>query len=310
MKNQTDFEIPIPAMIVHGGAHPVPKGEEESHRKGCLFAASVGWNVLQAGGSALDAVEAAVRALEDDPTFNAGTGSELNAEGQVEMDAAIMEGTRLNAGGVGALQGVKHPVSVARGVLERQPTLLVAQGALRLAEELDAELCAPAELIVEKQRLKWESKSGPKGHDTVGAVAIDANGHLAAATSTGGTNDNLPGRIGDSPLIGCGLYADDEAGACALTGDGESITRLVLAKSIIDAMGDGDHPDLAISDAMQALTSRVGGEGGGIGIDKRGRIGWAHSAENLPCAYIRSGMAEPQAFLAKAQETENEKSNG
>jgi beta-aspartyl-peptidase (threonine type) len=302
MNHQITENRAIPAIIVHGGAHPVPPDEEESHRNGCLVAAEAGWRVLESGGSAVDAVEAAVRVLEDDPTFNAGTGSELNAEGEPEMDAAIMDGSDLNVGGVGAIRGVRHPVSVARQLLEREPTLLVAHGARQFAEKAGAELCDAAELIVEKQRQKWEQKNQEKGCDTVGAVAIDRNGHLAAATSTGGTNQNLPGRIGDSPLIGCGFYADDAIGACALTGDGESISRVVLAKTIIDAMPDAAHPDLAIADALQILTSRVGGEGGAIGIDRAGHIGWGHSAANLPCAYQNAEMEQPKAFLAKAEE--------
>lgn len=304
MNQKTNQEGAYPAIIVHGGAHPVPPSEAREHRQGCLDAVSAGWRVLQRGGNALEAVEAAVRVLEDDPTFNAGTGSELNGDGLPEMDAALMDGSNLEAGGVGAIQGVRHPVSVARQVLESGSTLLVAHGARRFAEEVGAELCDAAELIVEKQRQKWEQKNGPKGHDTVGAVAIDVRGHLAAATSTGGTNQNLPGRIGDSPLIGCGFYADDEVGACALTGDGESISRVVLAKTIVDLMRDGEHPSEAIADAMQILKSRVNGEGGGIGIDNMGRIGWAHNAENLPCAYMTAVMAEPKAFLAKEEEGE------
>jgi len=287
------------AIIVHGGAHPVPSGEEDAHRNGCLCAARAGWDVLQNGGSALDAVEAAVRVLEDDPTFNAGTGAELNSVGQVELDAAMMDGSNLNAGGVGAIRGVRHPVSVARRVLEGEPTLLVAEGARRFAEEVGAQMCDDAELITDKQRQKWKQKSVGKSHDTVGAVAIDSQGHLAAATSTGGTNSNAPGRIGDSPLIGCGFYADDEVGACALTGDGESISRVVLAKTIVDSMRAGDEPNAAITAGMQLMTTRVSGEGGGIGIDRMGRIGWAHSAPNLPCAYMSAAMEEPKVFLAK-----------
>jgi beta-aspartyl-peptidase (threonine type) len=302
MNHESHFRGSQPAIIVHGGAHPVPEGQEDAHREGCLHAVNAGWTVLQRGGSAVEAVEAAVRVLEDDPTFNAGTGSELNSEGEAEMDAAIMDGSNLNVGGVGALQGVRHPISVARQLLECQATLLVAAGARRFAEEVDAELCDAQELITEKQRQKWQQKNGAKGHDTVGAVAIDAYGHLAAATSTGGTNQNLPGRIGDSPLVGCGFYADDEVGACALTGDGEAISRVVLAKTIIDAMRDGEDAGAAISQGIEILTRRVGGEGGGIGIDRNGHIGWNHSAANLPCAYMRPGLDEAQVFLAKSEE--------
>jgi beta-aspartyl-peptidase (threonine type) len=303
-----------PAIIVHGGAHAVPPEEESPKKEGCLAAVRAGWEVLESGGSAVDAVEAAIKVLEADASFNAGYGSELNADGQVETDAAIMDGSDLNAGGVGAVQGVRNPIVLARRILESSSTLLVAQGAHRFAEQHELELCDPMELVTEKQRQKWEQKQQGQstlnnGHDTVGCVAIDAAGHLAAGTSTGGTNENLPGRVGDSPLVGCGLYADDEVGACSLTGDGESITRVVLAKTIIDFLQDGHEPDVAAESGMEVLARRVRGEAGAIVIDRQGRIGWAHNAANLACAYYTPTMEKPLAFVAKQEELEMKESN-
>jgi beta-aspartyl-peptidase (threonine type) len=278
----------------------VPPEETDAHKDGCLAAVEAGWAILQKGGSALDAVEAAVRVLEDNPTFNAGYGSELNAAGEVETDAAIMDGRALDAGGVGALQGVRHPISVARQLLAEEPVLLVAHGARRFAEARALELCDPAQLVTEKQRRKWESKScQEKGHDTVGCVAMDSQGNLAAGTSTGGTNSNVPGRIGDSPLIGSGLYADNHFGACSMTGDGEAIARVVLAKTTIDLLRDERHPDDAAHESMQILQTRVNGEAGCIVIDRLGRIGWAHNAPNLPCAYRTNEMNKAEVWVHK-----------
>ncbi|HEX8238104.1 MAG TPA: isoaspartyl peptidase/L-asparaginase family protein [Abditibacteriaceae bacterium] len=295
------------AIIVHGGAHAVPDEDIDAHKAGCTAAVTAGWQVLQRGGSALDAVEAAIRVLEADPTFNAGYGSELNADGEVETDAAIMNGADLAAGGIGAIKGVRHPISVARKVLQSPSVLLVGQGAYRFAQEAGAELCDQQELASEKQRRKWEEKQQAStrsanvsaSSDTVGCVALDAQGNLAAGTSTGGTNENAAGRIGDSPLIGCGLYADGELGACSLTGDGESITRVVLAKTAVDLLHGERHPEEATAMAMDVLQRRVGGEGGCIMIDRQGRIGWAHNAENMSCAIMSEQMDEPQAFVKK-----------
>lgn len=289
-----------PAIIVHGGATQIPESDRAAYKQGCLQAVRAGWEIFERGGSALDAAQAAIQMLEDDATFNAGFGSELNETGEVEMDAALMDGATLEVGSVGALQGVRNPVAVARLVLQSEAAFLVGNGARRFAESKGAELCDPTAMISQKQREKWLRKQS-KGHDTVGCVALDKNGNLAAGTSTGGTNQNAPGRIGDSPLIGCGFYADNQIGACAMTGDGEKILRVVLAKSTLDLLREAE-PDAAVKRALEMMSARVGGEAGCILIDTQGRIGWGHNAANMACAYFAEGMTEPLAFVHKEEE--------
>lgn len=294
------------SIIVHGGAKAIPPEEAEAHRRGCLAAVRAGWFVLREGGSPLDAVEAAIRALEDDPTFNAGLGSDLNADGQVRMDAGLMEGRELQVGAVGSIQGVRNPISVARRVLEEKPVLMVGPEARLFAAEKGAELCPPEALITEKKRREWEDMQSGKRQagapNTVGCVALDAEGNLACGASTGGTGGNPPGRVGDSALAGCGFYAEHEAGACSMTGDGEDIVRVSLARTVVDFLGEGYLPDEAAARAIQRLQNRVGGEAGCILLDCRGRIGWAHNAQNMAVAYLTEAMDGPAAFLHKEEE--------
>ena len=209
-----------PTIIVHGGAGRIPKAKLPQMRAGCRQAASIGWEALAQGKSALHAVECAITALEDNPLFNAGTGSTLNSLGEVEMDAAIMDGSSLAVGAVAAVKGIKNPIQLARKVLDDQRhILLVGEGALRFARHAGISTCPPETLIVPEQKRRWAEK-----HGTVGCVARDQAGKLAAGTSTGGIFDKLPGRVGDSPLPGCGTYADDTA-AASCTGNGEAIIR-------------------------------------------------------------------------------------
>jgi beta-aspartyl-peptidase (threonine type) len=278
------------AIIVHGGAHTIADHKVEPHKTGCLRAVEAGTVVLEKGGTALEAVEAAIRMLEDDPTFNAGFGSMLNAAGEAEMDAAIMEGEHLRAGAVAAIQGVRHPISVARQLLETDTVLLSGKGARQFAIERGAELCEPKEMIHEEQVAEWKAHKAKRGSDTVGCVALDAHGNFAAGTSTGGLMHKPPGRIGDSPLIGLGLYADNAAGGCSMTGDGESIMRMALAHRIIDSMLHGADADQAAEEAIAVMERRVGGEAGCIVLDRQGRIGCAHNAVNLAHAYRTSEM--------------------
>ncbi len=287
------------AIIVHGGAHTVPEEKREAHEAGCTRAADAAAKLLEESGTCLDAVEAAIRILEDDPTFNAGYGSALTSEGEIEMDAAIMEGSGLHVGAVAVLRGVRHPISVARQVMETKHALLSGEGARRFAQERGCERCDPREMIHEDAKREWERDKPAKGSDTVGAVALDVFGNFAAGTSTGGLMHKMPGRIGDSPLVGLGLYADNMAGAVSMTGDGESIMRLALAHRIIMAMCNGEEADRAAEEAIAVMARRVGGEAGCIVLDRQGRIGVAHNAENLPHAYRTSEMSSTIASVKK-----------
>jgi beta-aspartyl-peptidase (threonine type) len=281
------------SLILHGGAKTIAPGEEEANRAGLLQALDAGAAVLEAGGAALDAVEAAIRVLEDLPVFNAGHGSVRNTDGEVEMDAAIMDGATLALGGVAALRGVRNPIEVARLMLQEKPTLLVGEGARRFAEAHSAALCPPTELIA-------AAPGVGDGHDTVGCVAFDARGHLAAGTSTGGLEGQHPGRVGDSPLPGCGLYADDHLGATCFSGEGESISRVLLAGRVMVALGHLE-PQAAMEEALRAI-DRVGGEAGGIVIDPSGRLGWAHNSSHFAVGVATAGQV-PRAFLSRAEMT-------
>jgi L-asparaginase / beta-aspartyl-peptidase len=281
------------ALILHGGAKDIAPPQEEANRRGCLSALAAGQAILTRGGSSLEAVEAAVRVLEDDPAFNAGFGSVLNTDGQVEMDAAIMDGGNLDLGGVAAVQGVRHPVTVARLMLRDLSTLLCGEGARRFARERGAELCEPHELIPPKQ----QTSEAARGKDTVGCVARDASGHIAAATSTGGLPRKLPGRIGDSPLPGCGLYADDLLGGVSLSGDGEMVSRTLLAAQVMRELETGDAQRAA--ERGLARLARVGGEAGAIVIDREGRIGWAHNSSHFAVAFATSERDQGTVSLSR-----------
>ncbi len=232
-----------PALIVHGGAWDIPDDAVDACKSGCQRALAASWSILSRGGSALDAIEAAIIVLEDDPVFDAGYGSHLNLDGHVECDAIVMNGATLRAGAAATLQRVKNPIHLARKILENCPhMMLVADGAERFAVEHGIKLCKREEMVSEAEHEAWMKCKADKhaaehhrGHEqgTVGAVALDANGNLFAATSTGGTCCKLPGRVGDSPLIGCGCYADSEAGGVSCTGYGEAIMKIVMAKTAV-----------------------------------------------------------------------------
>lgn len=272
-----------PAIIVHGGAGPVRDSSLPERLDGCKDAVLAGWKTIQQGGSALDAAEVAVVVLEDNPLFNAGTGSTLNSLGQVEMDAAIMEGETLRAGAVAAVQGIKNPIKLARRVMEDGRHLLFAgEGALLFAREIGFPQCDPEALIVEAERARWREK-----HGTVGCVALDATGKIAVATSTGGIFNKLPGRVGDSPLIGCGTYANDYGGV-SCTGQGEAIVRIVMAKTTLDFLKEGVDPKAAAQQAIALLAQKTGGTAGLIMIDREGKIGYARNTERMPVGFILS----------------------
>jgi beta-aspartyl-peptidase (threonine type) len=294
-----------PAILVHGGAWATPEGEHEAHRIGVHRASMIGFEILLTGGSALDAVQKAVEFLEADPTFNAGRGSVLNAGGEVELDAAIMEGSELKAGSVAAVPRILHPVTLAREVLERsQHVMLCGAGALEFARSRGIALCDPEELIVERERERYlrarrSAAAPPPGPplETVGAVACDSRGRVAAASSTGGTFLKHPGRIGDSPVIGAGLYADDRKGAAASTGQGEAILRMVMAYRAVESLTSGIGPSEAAQQAIHALEFRGAGQGGIIVVDSKGELGYAFNTPHMAHAYLTEGMTKPEVGI-------------
>jgi len=286
-----------PVLVVHGGAWAIPEDMVEGHLNGVRNAMVAGWQALSRGGSALDAVEEAVVILEDDETFDAGRGSFLNRDGKVQLDAFIMEGATLRGGGVGGVERLRNPVRAARKILSESPHVyFVAEGAERFAAEHGIALCDNQDLVIprEVERLRafqaQASSEAPDlfapaiSHDTVGAVALDRDGNLAAATSTGGTLNKAPGRLGDSSLIGCGCYADNESAAASLTGWGEPIMKLVLAKWAADRVLAGNLPEWVSQEAINYLKSRVNGHGGIILLDSQGRIGIAHNTPRMAWA--------------------------
>jgi beta-aspartyl-peptidase (threonine type) len=291
-----------PVIVIHGGAKTITEDKVAANHKGCRAAAEAGWAVLCWGGSAAEAVEAAIRVLETDETFNAGFGSTLNSEGEVEVDAAMMEGATLGWGAVGAVKGVPHPISIARRIMEDQPRLLVAESGKRFALEHGLELCASANLISDELYREWkEDVQVLDRPNTVGCVALDSQGNLVAGTSTGGTMGKPQGRVGDTALVGSGLYADNRLGACSTTGDGESIIPVVLAKTAIDGLVGETHPEQAAQRAIDSLKSRVKGEAGCILLDRQGRIGWAYNSQDMAVAYMNSELSEPAVFTRKEQ---------
>jgi beta-aspartyl-peptidase (threonine type) len=338
---QLSYHIPVtiptthvPTLLVHGGAWAIPADAAVAHEAGVRNALEAGYALLSRGGSAVDAVEAAVTVLEDDPTFDAGRGSFLTSDGRVQMDALLMDGGRMKAGGVACVEHLRNPIQAARLVLEQSPHVyFVGDGAEQFAWAHGMPLIQNAELVLDRERerlahaqarqsagLADETFSGhilhddksPEtafpsqddfspaspaddptkwSHDTVGAVALDAHGNLAAATSTGGTLNKTPGRVGDSSLIGCGCYADNLSAAVSLTGWGEPIMKLVLGKWATDRVADGTAPELAAREAISYLFNRLGGHGGIILLGPDGRFGLAH---NTPA--MAWGLATPSGL--------------
>jgi L-asparaginase / beta-aspartyl-peptidase len=290
--------LPVdPVLVVHGGAWAIPDDVVEAHLKGVQHAIAAGWQVLERRGTALDAVEEAVVVMEDDESFDAGRGSFLNREGKVQLDALIMDGASLRAGGLGCVEHLRNPVRVARKILSESPHVyFVAEGAERFAAEHGIPLCQNEDLIIprEVERLRQFQAHAQEekpnlfapsiSHDTVGAIALDRNGDIAAATSTGGTLSKAPGRLGDSSLIGCGCYADNKSAAASTTGWGEPIMKLVLAKWAADRVAAGNLPEWVAAEAMHYLQSRVGGHGGIILLDARGNFGIAHNTPRMAWA--------------------------
>jgi len=288
------------AIAVHGGAFDIAPTKREVYRDGCLAAARAGWGALEDGGSALDAVERAVRELEASGIFGAGRGSALNEDGDIELDAGMMDGAALDVGSVVSVRGVPHPITLARRVLESQFAVFAGPGARQFAERTGVETCDPAELVSERERALWEERRVQPdanwvrtmfGRDTVGAIVLDRGGNLAAGTSTGGMPFKPLGRVGDSPFIGAGLYADNETGAVSTTGHGERIIPLVLAKTAADLMGSGLEPQVAAERALATL-ARVSGRGGLITLDRDGRVGVAWNTPAMAFALRPAGAEE------------------
>ena len=291
-----------PLLVVHGGGWAIPDDMVEVHLNGMRAAMAAGWRELERGGSGLDAVEAAVAVMEDDEAFDAGRGSFLNRDGRVQLDALMMDGATLRAGGVGCVERIRNPIHLARIELEESPHVyLVGTGAERFAEEHGVGLIANEELVIEREveRLRRVQVQGESpadvfsaSHDTVGAVALDKNGNLAAATSTGGTLNKTPGRVGDSSLIGCGCYADNQSAAVSTTGWGEPIMKLVLGKWTADRVAAGTPAQQAASEAIAYLQRRLSGHGGIIVLDTQGQLGIAHNTPRMAWGFT---TAEQQA---------------
>ena len=290
-----------PVLVIHGGAWAIPEDMVDAHLRGVRNAIAAGWRVLDAGGTALDAVEQSVVIMEDDDTFDAGRGAFLNREGKVQLDALIMDGATLRAGGVGCVEHLRNPIRAARKILSESPHIyFVAEGAERFAVEHGIPLCKNEDLIIPREverLLEFQSHSAEHekdlfaptiSHDTVGAVALDCDGNIAAATSTGGTLNKAPGRLGDSSLIGCGCYADNASAAASTTGWGEPIMKLVLAKWSADRVSAGNSPEWVAPEAMNYLQARVQGHGGIILLDARGRFGIAHNTPRMAWAFKTS----------------------
>jgi len=274
------------ALIVHGGAGAMRPETASERRTGVLRALERGWAILDSGGAALDACEEAIVELENDPMFNAGVGSHLNREGRAQLDAILMDGAALNAGAVAAVERVRNPIRLARRIMEHsEHVLLVGAGAEQFASEHHVPLCDPAELATPVEQQRWSARCGAAVHlGTVGAAALDRFGSLAAGTSTGGTFLKHPGRVGDSPMIGCGCYADNWSGAVSCTGHGESIMKVVMAKAAADFIAAGHSAETAAEMAIQILSRRTTGTGGLIIVDREGRVGAAHSTAHMTWA--------------------------
>jgi L-asparaginase / beta-aspartyl-peptidase len=296
----------VPALIVHGGAGADPDNRP-AYRAVIKAALVAGWERLRSGGSALDAVQAAIEVMEDDPLLNAGRGSALTEAGTVECDASLMEGERLGAGAVGAVSGVPNPIGLARRILEDgRHVFLVGAGAVAFARAQGVPLCDPDRLVTDHQRGRLQERlaerlatgaevPGPASaaNGTVGAVAIDSRGLIGAGTSTGGYVGKRPGRVGDSALIGAGTYADNRLGGVSTTGYGEAFIRTVLAKTALDVLRDLDDPELACHVALDVLREDGRGDGGLILLDWRGRLGWAHSTPFMPVGWSVPTATEP-----------------
>ena len=296
------------SIVIHGGAWAIPDERVEDHRRGVSAALKSGWDILKKGGHAIDAVQEAIVAMENDETFDAGRGSFINAAGEVELDASIMEGKAYKAGAVAAVQNIRNPILLARKIMEEsESVLLVGMGATRFAKEHKIPTCSPDFLVTARELERWKGiqssrkfatkdafLKGKLPSDTVGAVALDKFGTIVSGNSTGGTPNKYPGRVGDTPLIGCGTYADNLVGGVSVSGWGEMLIRVAMAKSVIDMMeANGGDPDKAVQDGLRMLHKKVGGYGGVIAIARNGKIATGFNTPRMALAYRTSEMKAP-----------------
>ena len=308
-----------PVLLVHGGAWAIPAAMREAHEAGVRHALTHGYALLAQGASALEAVTAAISILEDDETFDAGRGSFLTRDGRVQLDALLMDGETLRAGGVACVERLRNPIQAARLVLEKSPHVyFVGEGAEAFAAEHGVALIDNRELVVPREEANLREAQARQqaglpdttfagdrlvSHDTVGAVALDCNGNLAAGTSTGGTLNKAPGRVGDSSLIGCGCYADNASAAVSLTGWGEPIMKLVLGKWAVDRVAAQTAPQQAAEQAIGYLFQRLNGHGGMILLDRQGRYGIAHNTPGMAWGVataegVQAGLTASAGLLA------------
>lgn len=279
-------------LVIHGGAWNIPPQEKKAHEKALGKALAIGRKMLEEGKSALDAVEEAVFCMEESGVFDAGKGAVLNNEKKPQLDAAIMKGD-LSLGSVAAVSTVCHPVRLARKVMEETPhCLLVGKGAEAFALQQGFKPCAFEEMVSTREKERYE-QGLDKPFGTVGAVALDKEGKVAAATSTGGTFKKMAGRVGDSPLVGCGTYADNETGASSCTGHGESFMKIVAAKSACDLLATEETAQAAAEKVVNRVLERTGGKGGIILLRKDGDFGIAFSTPAMARGVWKSGMKEP-----------------
>ncbi|KAM6923226.1 isoaspartyl peptidase/L-asparaginase isoform 1-T1 [Lycodopsis pacificus] len=273
----------FPVVVVHGGAGHIPKEQSEKSMSGVCSVARAGYGILRGGGSSMDAVVEAVSQLENNPSFNAGCGSVLNAKGEVEMDAFVMDGKALGSGAVSAVRNIANPIQLARLVMYKTSHVcLTSEGANRFARSMGVPEVPPESLITEYSRMRWTKNLAPDADPvecqmgkmgTVGAVAVDNEGNIACATSTGGMLNKMEGRVGDTPCIGSGGYADNQVGAVSTTGHGEAIMKVTLARLILFHMEQGQSVEAASDLGLAYMKSRVGGLGGVVTVDPQGH--WA-----------------------------------
>ena len=296
-------------LLIHGGSGIIERGRlaaeaDAGARAALARALDAGQTILVAGGAAIDAVQAAIEVLEDDPHFNAGRGAALTFEGGIELDAAIMEGTGRRAGAVAGVTTVRHPVALARAVMEHSPHVLLAgAGAERFADERGVERAGEDWFVIPARRRQLESMRADADwfdvdmkYGTVGAVARDAAGHVAAATSTGGVTGKRWGRVGDSPLIGAGTYADDRACAVSATGSGEYFIRESVGHEIGARVRMLGEPLQVAADAVMAGVKTLGGSGGVIVTGPDGKAVWSFTTQGMYRGAVSSD-AEPQVAI-------------